>query len=172
MIFNNLMHLSQSPIQFIVLLHLMMSLPANAASQGQLGSTSTGSVRITLVIPPRLNVISVSTAISTSNNTTHKQICVSGRGIHHYSLTAQGNRKDEEFLLISKQQAAAPLQYNIQAGNTRLNQQYKAAQKHYQTPTDHCLQPTDLKIQLKPGNQENLHSGHYTGSATVTVSAE
>ena len=54
-----------------------------AASQGTLGSTSTGSFTIRLVIPPRLEV----TAQPLSTDKTSTPFCINGRGIDYYSTS-------------------------------------------------------------------------------------
>lgn len=92
--------------------------PALAATQGSLGSTSTGSVTITATVPNRaqltaLSDISFTNADPSTNATNSQNVCAwSNTATKGYSITATGSGSGGAFTLASG--ALTPIPYSVQ----------------------------------------------------------
>lgn len=79
---------------------------SSAASAGELGSTSTSSILISVTIPPHLSVREMGTNEESTPGTTEPpphRFCVLSKGIQTYSVTLMGSRKmsDDEAVSAS-----------------------------------------------------------------------
>lgn len=64
-----------------ILILALLGVPTTAASAGELGATSRGSVSITITVPPHLRVEAASDRSSSAN-----ALCITGNGFDHYHV--------------------------------------------------------------------------------------
>lgn len=97
---------------------LCFAAPALSATQGSLGSTSTGSVTITATVPNRaqltaLSDISFTNADPSTDATSSQNVCAwSNTATKGYGITATGSGKGGAFTLASG--ALTPVPYSVQ----------------------------------------------------------
>ena len=159
---------------------------AEAAQQGEMGATSSGSVGISLSVAPRARIsglkdISISDADPASNIRTAENICVwSNSPAGAYTLTAGGSGSGGAFELAGGQQTLA---YSVEwaqstgqdsgqtlaGGQTATNLQAAATQSDCGSGTGSAR----LVVAMDSGQLAAAQPGTaYTGALTLTVSPQ
>jgi len=160
--------------------------PAEAARQGEMGATSSGSVGISLSVAPRARIsglkdISISEADPASNLRTTQNICVwSNSPAGAYTLTAGGSGSGGAFELTGGQQTLA---YSVEwaqgagqdsgqtlaGGQTAANLQTAATQSDCSGGTGSA----SLVVAMDSAQLAAAEPGtSYTGALTLTVSPQ
>ena len=153
--------------------------PANAATQGKLGKTSSGSFTITLVIRPKLDAQIATTSeqpsgsVSTIARFNQKEpVCVKGKGIDNYTLTAEGSGSNGEFTLTS---GAQSLTYDVDLWTTPASHEEmvsgQASNSIPSTPANQDCTTQGAKIAVIPQQPLN-DKNSLNGILNLTVSAE
>jgi len=160
--------------------------PAEAAQQGEMGATSSGSVGIYLSVAPRARIsglkdISISDADPGSNLRTAQNICVwSNTPAGAYTLTAGGSGSGGAFELTGGQQTLA---YSVEwaqssgqnSGQTLAGGQTAANLQAAATQSD-CGSGTGSASLVVAMNSAQLATAEpgtaYTGALTLTVAPQ
>ena len=104
-------------VTFLLVGCLLISQSSYAATQGKLGSTSSGSLAIRLIIHPNIQAKLAKAADVALNATSHiarfnrkESLCIRGSGIDRYTITARGSGSDGQFHLADAEQT---IRYNV-----------------------------------------------------------
>ena len=150
----------------------VVAIPVNAASQGNLGGTSTGSLDITLVINPMIQIsqlqdIQLSTTQGEATEAS-TPLCVSGNYDGEFQLEAQGSGRGSEFELSSGEDS---IDYQVilqtEAGGVALDSMIPSQS----LPLGAC-ETTDrtLVVGVSETETESVEPGVYNGTLTLVVS--
>ena len=157
------------------LLTMGMTSNASAASQGRLGSESSGSIGITLTIPDNLKVTSekppkpnqVNTKIR-SHSGLEKTLCVQGVGVDHYSLSVSGSTG--ELILSNGKDKDIPYQVTWNANGEKVIIPADSSGDKLIIKTDSCDKPASVNVDIS--DSEALSEKDHSGAAILNLSAE
>ena len=158
---------------------ICLSSPLFAATQGTLGKTSSGSFTIKLVIQPKLEVRIASTSQQASGSVAtvaqfnqKEPICVKGKGIDNFTLTARGSGTKGEFVLTNDKTRYT---YGVELWKTPEHNERlvsgKASDRLPSIPTNQDCNTQSAKIAVILNQTVNPQST-LNGALNLTVSAE
>jgi hypothetical protein len=162
-------------------------LPANSAratSQGSLGSSSTASSTISVIIPSRVQIsrfddIVVPIASRSRDAAVIEPICVRGIGSSTYRVIASGTGPGSSFALANGSNEILPYQVSYRGdlgagGSVMLSPGSLSGSFPVLSREPNCngSDTSAVEISIAAGDIASLPGGSYSGSLTITVSAE
>ncbi len=161
---------------------LSLTVPAQAATQGSIGATSTGTVAITATVPNRALITSLSDVSFTNADpsvaaTNSQGPCVwSNTSTRNYKVTATGSGAAGAFTIAS---GAATIPYSVDwddaAGSTSLTSLTAGSASATQTSNATNIScggsgNSTLKVSIAASDLQNMvATNSYTGTLTLVV---
>lgn len=160
----------------------LMSVPqaALAATQGGVGLSSSGSLNISVEVAPQVTLsgledIQLNISDTSSDSAYSDGLCVQGSGASNYYVVAQGSGDNGQFALSDNQ--GNSLDYDV--SYTTLDASQQESLLHGQRSSSYRLnrQCNDgdnsaITVNLPSQNLQQAQAGRYSGTLTLTISAE
>ena len=152
-----------------------------AASQGRLGATSSGSIGISLHVPARLDVAGAGNlplaAAAASDGTLEQPLCISGTGSPSYEVAAYGSGEGGAFTLAGDEGAAIAydVSFRTPGDGSPADLAPGAQSQSFVLPgSEACVAGGGqaVVIDLTAGAGEAAHESSYTGTLTLVVTPE
>lgn len=162
----------------VIALYAGASDEGQAASQGRLGATSSGSIGISLHIPPRVDVAGAGDIkLAANGGTVEQPLCISGRGSPSYEVAAYGSGKAGAFTMVGDEGAAIVYDVSFRTpGDARPTDLAPGAQsRSFVLPgSEACVAGggSAVVIDLTAGGAGGADETPYTGTLTLVVAPE
>lgn len=162
----------------VILSPLLFSSSSQSASQGNLGPTSSGSFRITLTIHPKVTAQVASTTqldtgevITQARFNEREPICIQGRGINSYRVTASGLSENGAFQLNS-QNSQIPYQVELWTGSESAEPMISGLPSNQLETTPFGTECAESEASIAVKLQQQYIQQPLEGALELTISAE
>ena len=163
---------------------LLFAVASYSATQGQLGTSSTGSLTIRLTIHPKIEISSLDDInIDVYNQDQavnyNEPICIRSTSRANYRILASGSGAGGRFILQGQSNNSTvpyDVSFENQIGQTADRLQAQQPSGSYTTPSlaAQCggKDSSAIRIKMTQDNIKRLEQGTYQGSLTLTVAIE